>query len=362
MKTDYLLLEDGTTFEGKICGATDCEALGEVVFNTSMCGYQEILTDPSYAGQIVTMTYTQIGNYGVNNRDVESSKVHCRGMIVRELSEISSNFTSTLSLEQYFIKNKIACMTEVDTRALTRLLREKGALKGVFVKATDSKDDMQSKMKAFDYEKIDFSFEVAGLQNNSDYKNVDGRPKVAVLDFGIKNNILRILSEFCNVDVFPLKEWQVVDKTVEYDGFFLSNGPGDPAAVVGAKESIQTILATNKPVFGICLGHQLLSLALGAKTYKLKFGHHGANHPVKNLKNGSVEISSQNHGFAVDADSLPTGIKATHINLNDNSLAGLELEDKPVYSIQYHPESAPGPHDANYLFEKFASDLGVKNG
>jgi carbamoyl-phosphate synthase small subunit len=360
MKTDYLLLEDGTTFEGKICGAIDCEALGEVVFNTSMSGYQEILTDPSYAGQIVTMTYTQIGNYGVNNRDVESSKVHCKGMIVRELSEISSNFTSTLSLEQYFIKNNIACMSEIDTRALTRYLRDKGALKGIFVKASDLKEEQILKLEAFDYDKIDFSIEVAGLQKNSDYTNENGRPKVAVLDFGIKNNILRILSQFCNVEVFSLKEWQSLNAIDEYDGFFLSNGPGDPAAVVGAKESIQAILATNKPVFGICLGHQLLSLSLGAKTYKLKFGHHGANHPVKNLKSERVEISSQNHGFAVEAESLPNGIIATHINLNDGSLAGLELENKPVYSIQYHPESAPGPHDANYLFDKFATDLGVK--
>jgi carbamoyl-phosphate synthase small subunit len=359
MKTDYLLLEDGTTFEGKICGAIGSEALGEVVFNTSMCGYQEILTDPSYAGQIVTMTYTQIGNYGVNNRDVESSKVHCRGMIVRELSEISSNFTSTLSLEQYFIKNNIACMTEIDTRALTRRLRDKGALKGIFVKAGESLEEKKAKLETFNYSNIDFSVEVTGLQNVSDYKKADDRPNVAVLDFGIKNNILRILSEFCNVEVFSLEQWKGENRISDFDGFFLSNGPGDPEAVSGAPEEISKIIETGKPVFGICLGHQLLSLTLGAKTYKLKFGHHGANHPVKNIKTDKVEISSQNHGYAVDADSLPEGIKATHINLNDNSLAGLEVENKPVYSIQYHPESAPGPHDAQYLFEKFSADLGV---
>jgi carbamoyl-phosphate synthase small subunit len=281
-------------------------------------------------------------------------------MIVRELSEISSNFTSTLSLEQYFIKNNIACMTEVDTRALTRLLREKGALKGIFVKGTDCLEEKKANLESFDYNKIDFSVEVAGLQNKLNYKQNEGRPNVAVLDFGIKNNILRILSEFSNVDIFSLKEWQANNEIEKYDGYFLSNGPGDPEAVEGAKESIQEILNTSKPVFGICLGHQLLSLTLGAKTYKLKFGHHGANHPVKNLKNKCVEISSQNHGYAVEGDSLPSGIKATHINLNDGSLAGLEIENKPVYSIQYHPESAPGPHDANYLFEKFAADLGVK--
>lgn len=358
METDILLLEDGTTFEGEIRGAIDAVAVGEIVFNTSMAGYQEILTDPSYAGQIVTMTYTQIGNYGVNNKDVESSKIHCRGMIVRELSEISSNFTSTLSLEQYFIKNKIACLTEIDTRALTRHLRDKGAMKGIFIRKDQSLDEAKAKLAEFDYASIDFSAEVGGLQNESDYATVEKRPEVAVLDFGIKSNILRLLSEFCNTKVFTLDQWkELADSDKNFDGYFLSNGPGDPEAVVGAREEISAIVEKGKPVFGICLGHQLLSLSLGAKTYKLKFGHHGANHPVKNMLTGQVEISSQNHGYAVDADSLPEGLEGTHVNLNDKSLAGIQVKDKPVYSIQYHPEAAPGPHDSQYLFKRFAADL-----
>ena len=355
-----ILLENGRVFDGEWRGCLEGDFVGEVVFNTSMTGYQEILTDPSYAGQMVTMTYPEIGNYGVNSTDAESKKVHTRGLIVRELSEISSNFTMESTLEEYLIENKVACISEVDTRALTRQLREEGAMRGTFLREGETVESGMSRIKAFHYEGIDHAASVSGDQCGEDYAVKGGRPRVAVLDFGIKSNILRIISTFADCVVFKTTDFDQLESQA-FDGYFLSNGPGDPAAVQGAVQVIQGILAQKKPVFGICLGHQLLSLALGGKTYKLKFGHHGANHPVKNLLTTKVEISSQNHGFAVDADSFPASVSVvpTHINLNDGSLAGLMLEDAPVYSIQYHPEAAPGPHDSAYLFDKFKSDLGV---
>lgn len=355
-----ILLENGRVFDGEWRGYRDGDFVGEIVFNTSMTGYQEILTDPSYAGQIVTMTYPEIGNYGTNSTDTESKKVHTRGLIVRELSEICSNFTANQTLEEYLISNKVACISEVDTRALTRALRELGAMKGTFLKDGESVETGMARIKAFDYEGVDHAAQVSGDQLGSEYTVEPSRKKVAVLDFGIKSNILRIISKFANCEVFKTSDFSKINLD-DFDGFFLSNGPGDPCAVQGAVEVIQGILKTGKPVFGICLGHQLLSLALGGKTYKLKFGHHGANHPVKNLLTTKVEISSQNHGFAVDAEGFPKDVKVvpTHINLNDGSLAGLMLEDAPVYSIQYHPEAAPGPHDSAYLFDKFKQDLGA---
>ena len=355
-----VLLENGRVFEGEWRGYREGQFVGEVVFNTSMTGYQEILTDPSYAGQIVTMTYPEIGNYGVNSADVESGKIHCRGLIVREISEITSNFTAQQSLEDYLISHKIACLSEVDTRALTRELRDNGAMRGTFLKDGESIEAGMDRIKAFHYEDIDFAEMVGGCQDGKNYKNSANRPLVAVLDFGLKSNILRHLSEFANCEVFSVNSFPVA-RISQFSGFFLSNGPGDPQAVKGAVELIQLFLKTGKPLFGICLGHQLLSLALGGKTYKLKFGHHGANHPVKNYLTGCVEISSQNHGFAVDPNSFPAtvALQPTHINLNDGSCAGLQLKNAPVYSIQYHPEAAPGPRDASYLFEKFKKDLGV---
>ena len=355
-----ILLENGRVFDGEWRGYREGTFVGEVVFNTSMTGYQEILTDPSYAGQMVTMTYPEIGNYGVNPADVESKKIHCRGLIVREISEISSNFTAQQSLEDYLISNRIACLTEVDTRALTRELRDSGALRGTFLKADEKIDVGMVRIKAFRYEDIDLASTVCGDQSGSDYVNAAGRPLVAVLDFGLKSNILRNLSAFANCEVFTVQNFPR-QRISDFSGFFLSNGPGDPQAVKGAVELIRLFLATQKPLFGICLGHQLLSLALGGKTYKLKFGHHGANHPVKNLLTGCVEISSQNHGFAVDPESFPfaVDVQTTHVNLNDGSCAGIQLKNAPVYSIQYHPEAAPGPRDASYLFEKFKKDLGV---
>lgn len=356
-----LLLENGRQFKGQLRGFTEGEpCVGEIVFNTSMTGYQEILTDPSYAGQIVTMTYPEIGNYGANIDDVESPSIHCRGLIVRELSEIQSNFTAAETLESYLIKNRISCLSEVDTRALTRQLRETGAMKGTFLRPGEPVEDGLKRIESFNYQGVDFPATVSGLQNEDDYQISGDRPKVAVLDFGIKSNILRLISQFADCRVFKLDA--LADEDLSgYDGYFLSNGPGDPQDVVGAVERIQHLLTLGKPIFGICLGHQLLSLALGGQTYKLKFGHHGANHPVKNLKNQEVEISSQNHGFAVDLESFPkdSRVVATHINLNDGSLAGLEIEGAPVYSVQYHPEASPGPRDAEYLFARFKSDLGA---
>jgi carbamoyl-phosphate synthase small subunit len=355
-----ILLENGRVFDGEWRGCLEGDFVGEVVFNTSMTGYQEILTDPSYAGQMVTMTYPEIGNYGTNSSDTESKKVHTRGLIVRELSEIASNFTVESTLEDYLIQNKVACISEVDTRALTRQLREEGAMKGTFLREGEAVETGMARIHSFNYEGIDHASSVSGDQNGSDYTMKAGRPRVAVLDFGIKSNILRILSSFADCSVFKTTDFDQL-KDQSFDGYFLSNGPGDPAAVQGAVEVIQELLTLKKPIFGICLGHQLLSLALGGKTYKLKFGHHGANHPVKNLLTTKVEISSQNHGFAVDAESFASSVQVvpTHVNLNDGSLAGLMLQDAPVYSIQYHPEAAPGPHDSSYLFLKFKSDLGA---
>jgi carbamoyl-phosphate synthase small subunit len=355
-----ILLENGRVFDGEWRGYLDNEVVGEIVFNTSMTGYQEILTDPSYAGQLVTMTYPEIGNYGANSADVESKKVHTKGLIVRELSEISSNFTMESTLEEYLVANEVACMSEVDTRALTRQLRTEGAMRGTFLRDGETVEAGMERIKSFDYEGIDHAAAVSGDQLGSDYTNLPNRPKVAVLDFGIKSNILRIISQFADCTVYKTTDFSSLNPS-EFDGFFLSNGPGDPQAVTGAVDKIKELLALKKPIFGICLGHQLLSLALGGKTYKLKFGHHGANHPVKNLLTTKVEISSQNHGFAVDADGFPADVEVvpTHINLNDQSLAGLMLKNDPVYSIQYHPEAAPGPHDSAYLFDKFKADLGA---
>lgn len=355
--SDYLLLEDGSTFEGELRAAKHVQAIGECVFNTSMTGYQEILTDPSYAGQIVTMTYPLIGNYGTNSTDTESPNIHCKGLIVRELSEIHSNFTSQQSLESYLETNNIPCMTEIDTRALTKKLRQSGAMNCIFVNSETSIDEAMKSLKSFDYHHTDFTQQVSLQQDSSEFQNSE-LPKVAVLDFGIKSNILRILSKFCNPEIYSAESFLKLDSLESFKGFFLSNGPGDPTTVSNAVPAIQKILKTHKPTFGICLGHQLLSIALGGKTYKLKFGHHGANHPVKNLLTQEVEISSQNHGYAVAADSLDSEkVKPTHINLNDQSLAGIMMKDQPVYSIQYHPEAAPGPHDSNYLFNKFKEDL-----
>lgn len=370
-----LALEDGTWYRGVSAGAPG-ETTGEVVFNTSMTGYQEVLTDPSYAGQIVTMTSPQIGNYGVSSTDEESGAPKVAGFIMRDPSPISSNWRAQGTLRDYLIRHNVVAIGDVDTRAITRKLRSGGVMRGII--ATGSVDPMALVEKArnspqmegsdlvqevtcsapYDFETTladevtEASFGVAPLKRAS-------RPlKVAAYDFGIKLNILRRLAAHgCEVRVFPASTPASEVLAWQPDGIFLSNGPGDPAAVTYAIGSVKTLVDSGVPMFGICLGHQLIGLALGAKTFKLKFGHRGANHPVKQLDTGAIEITSQNHGFAVDPDSVPASARVTHLNLYDGTIEGLRHVDKPVYSVQYHPEASPGPHDADYLFTQFIEEM-----
>ena len=347
-----LALEDGTVFEGKSFGA-EGERAGEVVFNTSMMGYQEVLTDPSHKGQVVTMTYPLIGNYGVNENDFESSKPHLEGFIVKECSKIFSNWRAQKSLEDFLREYDIVGVEGIDTRALTRHIRLAGAMKGVVSTVDKTAQSLVEKAKASPgLVGRDLVKEVTCKKSYLWSKN--GRYKVVVVDCGVKYNILRQLSEVgCQVVVVPAKTKAEEILEMEPDGVLLSNGPGDPAAVPYLVEMVKKILE-KLPVFGICLGHQILGLALGGKTYKLKFGHHGGNHPVKDLKTGRISITVQNHGFCVDMASLKKKeVELTHINLYDHTLEGMRHTLLPVFSVQFHPEASPGPHDANYLFKKF---------
>ena len=346
-----LLLADGRIFEGRSFGYQG-ETVGEVCFNTGMTGYQEILTDPSYCKQIVTMTSPHIGNYGINEEDIESENIQVAGFVIKEETMTPSNWRSTQSLGEYLKKNKIVGIKEIDTRSLTRHIRDKGAMNGII----SSKDlDIQSldkKLKKFpDMNGLDLAKDVTTQKK---YKwPGKGQYKVAVIDFGIKKNILRLLSDVgCELTVFPASIKAEDILSFEPDGVFLSNGPGDPLAVTYGIETVKKLLG-KVPLFGICLGHQILALALGASTFKLKFGHRGINHPVRNNEKNTVEITSQNHGFAVDLDSLPPNVISTHINLNDNTSGGIRCTDIPAFSVQYHPESSPGPHDSRYLFNQF---------
>ena len=364
-----LALEDGSVFTGKGFGAKT-ETLGEVVFNTSMTGYQEVITDPSYKGQIVTMTYPLIGNYGVNQQDVESNSPQVEGFIVRELSQHPSNYRSSGCLDSYLKNAGIAGIEGIDTRALVRKIRIRGAMKGI-ISSTDL-DDKSLVQKAISSPSIvgaDLAKKVMpskvfqwteGFTSNLVTYLPTHKPshKVVALDFGMKQNILRCLVQVgCQVTVLPgnCKAEDIL--SLNPDGIFLSNGPGDPAAVTYAHETIRSLVG-KKPIFGICLGHQLIGHACGAKTFKLKFGHRGSNQPVLNLKNKKVEITSQNHGFAVDASSLPADMEVTHINLNDNTVEGMKHKKHKVMSVQYHPESSAGPHDSGYLFESFREMMG----
>ena len=352
-KKCYLILEDGNEFEGKSFGYED-DSLGEIVFNTSMSGYQEVLTDPSYNSQIVTMTYPMIGNYGVNDEDVESDKIQVAGFVVKEYCKSYSNFRATGSLGEYLIESKIPAIEGVDTRKITRHIREKGAMRaGLFF---DKKDAVE---KLNDYPRMEGSDLASRVSCKEAYvyeKIEHGKPLIGVFDFGVKTNILRLLrSTGFSVKVYPgntpLKD--AINDGAK--GIFLSNGPGDPDAVEHGKSLMQDIIKEKIPSFGICLGHQIISLGLGAKTYKLKFGHRGANQPVKKIDSGNIEITSQNHGFAVDYDSLKNrpDVEITHVNLNDNTVEGLKNNSLPIMSVQYHPESSPGPHDSRYLFKEF---------
>ncbi|MFH1281430.1 MAG: glutamine-hydrolyzing carbamoyl-phosphate synthase small subunit [Candidatus Omnitrophota bacterium] len=349
-----LALEDGMIFKGHSFGASG-EALGEVVFNTSMAGYQEIITDPSYKGQIVTMTYPLIGNYGINKEDMESRRLFLEGLVVKEYSKIASNWRKEQSLGEYLKENNILAMEGIDTRKLTLHIREKGSLKAVLSTLDFDENTLVHKAKTsrglvgFDLVKD------VTISKKYVYARIKAAKfKVVVLDCGVKYNILRELLRYkCHVTVMPAQTTASEILAAHPDGVLLSNGPGDPAAVDYAVKTVVRLIG-RVPLFGICLGHQILGLALGGSTFKLKFGHHGANHPVKDLKTGKVYITSQNHGFCVDIDSLPKkDIQLTHVNLNDGTLEGLRHKKLPIFSVQFHPEAAPGPHDAEYLFAEF---------
>lgn len=347
-----LLLEDGFCSEGENFGASG-ETFGEIVFNTSMMGYQEILTDPSYKGQIVTMTYPLIGNYGINEEDMESCRPWAEGFVVKENSAIYSNWRANLSLDDYLKKNNIVGISGVDTRALTRHIRLKGAMKAG-ISTIDLKQESFLKKVLASPSMLGRDLIPEVTCKNIYQWNKIGKYKVVAMDFGAKLNILRLLAAHnCQVTVVPSTTKAEEILKMKPDGLFLSNGPGDPAALGYIIKEIKNML-DKLPIFGICLGHQLLGLAFGGKTYKLKFGHHGANHPVMNLKTRQVEITAQNHGFNVDMNSLKgKDIALTHINLYDKTAEGLRHKKLPVFSVQYHPEASPGPHDANYLFQQF---------
>jgi carbamoyl-phosphate synthase small subunit len=363
-----LVLEDGSVFSGTAIGATGM-SVGEVVFNTSMTGYQEILTDPSYSRQIVTLTYPHIGNTGTNDEDTESTGVHACGLIIRDLPLLASNFRNQQSLSDYLVANNVVGIADIDTRKLTRILREKGALAGCIMVGDIDEAKALAQAKAFPGLKgMDLAKEVttdkAYNWRNGSWRLVGGLPqdtpkdelkyKVVAYDYGVKHNILRMLVDRgCDVTVVPAQTPASEVLAMNPDGVFLSNGPGDPAPCTYAIEAIQALLKTEMPIFGICLGHQLLALASGAKTLKMKFGHHGANHPVSNVEKGTVMITSQNHGFAADEATLPANIKVTHKSLFDGSLQGIHLTDKPAFSFQGHPEASPGPNDAAPLFDHF---------
>ncbi|MEI8175784.1 MAG: glutamine-hydrolyzing carbamoyl-phosphate synthase small subunit [Candidatus Omnitrophota bacterium] len=350
--TAILALEDGKVFKGRSFGATG-ESDGEVVFNTSMTGYQEILTDPSYKGQMVTMTYPLIGNYGVNKEDVESRRPFVEGFIVKEYSKIASNWRSQQTLGDYLAENNIVGIEGIDTRALTLHLREAGAMKAVL--STTDTDETSLVKKARASKGLVGQDLVKKVCCDKAYQwNTKGKYKVVAIDCGMKLNILRELAKNdCKVTVVPATASAQEILDLKPDGLFLSNGPGDPAVLTYIVETVRSLIG-KLPIFGICLGHQMLGLAFGGTTYKLKFGHHGANQPVKDLKTGKVAISVQNHGFCVDIDSLnKKEIEITHLNLNDNTLEGMRHKKLPIFSVQYHPEAGPGPHDAQYLFQNF---------
>ena len=375
-----LVLADGSIFHGASIGAVGHSA-AEVVFNTAMTGYQEILTDPSYCGQIVTLTYPHIGNTGINREDVESHRIFAAGLVIRDLPRRLSNFRSEQDLSGYLRASEVVGIADIDTRRLTRILREKGAQSGCIMAGKIDLDEalklargfpglagmdlakVVSCNKPFEWREGTWSLG-AGFKANSPRLPGNGAPfHVVAYDYGVKNNILRMLAEHgCRLTVVPAQTPAASVLSLKPDGVFLSSGPGDPEPCDYAIKAIQEIVATDTPTFGICLGHQLLGLASGAKTIKMKFGHHGANHPVQDLKTGRVFITSQNHGFAVDEKTLPGNVRATHRSLFDGSLQGIERTDVPAFSFQGHPEASPGPHEVGYLFDRFVKMMDKRDG
>ncbi len=365
-----LALQDGTVFRGVSVGA-EGQTIGEVVFNTAMTGYQEILTDPSYCRQIVTLTYPHIGNTGTNSDDMESSMIHASGLVIRDSSMIASSWRNERTFQEFLVAGDTVAIADIDTRRLTRVLREKGAQSGcIMTGEVDAETAIEHARKfpgiaGMDLAKFvttERSYQWCQGSNFGDRNRIMSRRvapyHVVAYDFGVKRNILRLLSDLgCRMTVVPAKTTAEEAMALAPDGVFLSNGPGDPEPCDYAITAIREFLASDLPVFGICLGHQLLALAAGAKTMKMKFGHHGANHPVQDLTTGTVAITSQNHGFAVDPDTLPDNIQITHTSLFDGSLQGISFKDRPAYSFQGHPEASPGPHDVLYLFQKFIEDM-----
>jgi carbamoyl-phosphate synthase small subunit len=352
-----LVLADGTTFDGEAVGwqPPGGIATGEVVFNTVLAGYQEVITDPSYAGQIITFTYPHIGNYGVAPDDDESRRPFCRGVIVRDLARRPSSWRAAETLNDFLVRHRVPAMTGVDTRRLTRHIREAGSMPAAFGTADDT-SLKEAALAEPGTEGVDL---VATVTTAKPYHFGDGPLRVVAYDYGIKRNILRHLGHLATIEVVPATTSAEEVLARQPDGVFLSNGPGDPSAVEGATDAIAGLLG-KVPVFGICLGHQLLAAALGGTTYKLKFGHHGGNHPVRRLATGAVEITSQNHNFAV-ADGTVTAADLTHVNLNDGVVEGFSCRDVPAFGVQYHPEAGPGPHDARYLFEEFRRLMGDRH-
>ena len=376
-----LVLADGTTFQGHSIGAAG-HTVGEVVFNTSLTGYQEILTDPSYCKQIVTLTYPHIGNTGVNSEDVEADRVHAAGLVIKDLPVLESNFRSTRTLAQYLRDEGTVAIADIDTRRLTRLLRTRGAQNGCILalplgqavtpahaEQALSKAKGAPSMTGLDLAKVvSVAMPYAWTETEWSLSHAEGRPgygrqtaphhHVVAYDYGIKRNILRMLaSRGCQVTVVPARTPAAAVLLLEPDGIFLSNGPGDPEPCDYAVEATRALVERGLPTFGICLGHQILALASGARTFKMKFGHHGANHPVKDLDSGRVSITSQNHGFAVDESTLPSNLRPTHVSLFDGTLQGLARTDKPAFCFQGHPEASPGPHDIGYLFDRFIAQM-----
>ena len=348
------MLEDGRMFRGLSFGA-EGETYGEMVFNTSMTGYQEILTDPSYAGQIICMTYPLIGNYGTNDEDIESRKPWAEGFVVKEASRVASNWRAEETLDSYLKRHKIVGIEHIDTRALVRHIRDKGAMRAIISTIDSDEKSLLEKVNSSPEMANRELASVVSVDKSYDYEAISKEKyHVVAYDFGVKTNSLRQFAERgCKITVVPAETAANEVLALKPDGIFLSNGPGDPATMKSVVAEVKKLTESNVPMFGICLGHQILGQVFGGKTYKMKFGHRGGNQPIKNLATGKIEITSHNHGFAVDASSLPANVEVSHINLNDQTVAGLKHKTLPIFSVQYHPESAPGPHDSEYLFQNF---------